>query len=64
MFFFFIKYKYIDLLKTKKSLFYVQNKIDNAIPIKHKDTYGLFRSPIRAHFQNIPRNLLDFKIKF
>lgn len=41
---------------------YDQNKIALAISIQLIATNGLFRSPILAHFQNIP-NTLQNKIK-
>lgn len=49
---------FIQIYKSllKKCLVYVQNKILNAMKIQLNATYGLFRSPIRAHFQNKPRN--------
>lgn len=35
-------------------LIYVKNKMLKAIAMQHTATYGLFLSPILAHFQNIP----------
>ncbi|KFM63314.1 hypothetical protein X975_03917, partial [Stegodyphus mimosarum] len=52
------KYSYssrdFSLLFT--TFFYDQNKIAKAIAMQHTLTYGLFLSPILAHFQNTPRN--------
>ena len=31
------------------------NKVWKAIPMQNKATYGLSRSPTRAHFQNVPK---------
>jgi len=42
--------------------YYVQNKILKAIAIQQNDTYGLFRSPILANFQNVPNGLKNEKI--
>lgn len=36
---------------------YDQNNIENAIRTQHAQTYGDFRSPIRAAFQNVPSAL-------
>lgn len=45
--------------------------MDIAINTQHTATYGDFRSPIRANFQNVPRalqltidNLLEYKETF
>lgn len=34
-----------------------KNSIVNAMITQHAETQGLFRSPIRAVFQNMPKNL-------
>lgn len=39
---------------------YCANRMLKAITIQHTATYGLFRSPILAHFQNMPNNPVLF----
>lgn len=36
---------------------YDQNSIEPAMSMQHTATYGDFRSPIRANFQNVPTTL-------
>ena len=42
---------FVDIVKFQA----LMNKQWKAIPMQKQATYGLSRSPIRAHFQNVPK---------